>query len=366
MKLKRVCLTFVTLILILFSSTLIIPISAQEEPPEEPSEEAPWWKEEGFNGTLIHWDKQQETFDDSWSWVNQAWEFGPYPSFRIYLQNGTEVNDTNCIPLGELFTVVIDVKKTIFTRNMTLGRAGVNWNADVRSENGTEIGFAQCRMVYVNEINTNYWNESKTWHIESFFFNKTKDLPPPPPEGENPPLPEKKQISLYNFNEELSNVTETDEKWIIEIVGYFNSTTTPIGPFWVNLEITDSKDSWIDFGYVAWEGKTSPNRMVAVGKPGLISGGFRDTWEFEKLDMENNSIYSVSRGAPWKMRLTVTSSELVNATIGFELPWEVITYVNVTGWYDQTVTEYGGWMYNKTSGTYYWNSTVPVTRIKQV
>ena len=366
MKLKRACLTFATLILVLFSTTLIIPVSAQEKPPEEPPEEPPWWKQEGFNGTLIRWDKQQEMFEDSWSWVNQAWEFGPYPTFRIYLQNGTEVNDTNCIPLGELFTVVIDVTKTIFTGNMTLGRAGLNWHADVRSENGTELGFADCRMVYVNEINTHYWNESDTWHIESFIFNKTEGLALPPPEGEKPPLPEEyPQISFYNFNEELSNVTETDEMWIIEIVGSFDPEKTPVGPFWVNLEITDSTDSWIDFGYVAWEGKASPHRMVAVGKPGLISGGFRDTWEFEKLDMENNSIYSVSRGAPWKMRITVTSSELVNVTVGFELPWEVITYVNVTGWYDKIVPEKGGWMYNETSGTYYWNSTVEVNRIKQ-
>jgi len=371
MQLKHACLTLLTLTLILSSTCLIIPTTLAQ-PPEEPPPETPPWKEEGFNGTLIRWDKQQEMFGESWSWVNQAWEFGPYPTFKIYLQNGTEVTDTNYIPLGENFTVVIDVKKTIFTGNMTLGRAGLNWHTDIRSENGTQIGSAHCRMVYVNEINTHYWNESDTWHIESFLFNYTEGSAPPggeappPPEGEKPLPPEEyKQISFYNFNEELSTVTETHERWIIEIVGYFDPIKTPIGPFWVNLEVTDSGDSWIDFGYVAWAGKTSPNRMVAVGKPGLIYGGFRDTWAFEKLDMENNTIYSVSRGAPWKMRITVTSSELVNATVGFELPWDVKTYVNVTGWYSKTVTEYGGWMYNETSGTYYWNSTVPVTRVKQ-
>jgi hypothetical protein len=366
MKFKRTCLTFATLILILFSTSLVVPVSAQppREPPEEPPEEPPWWKEEGFNGTFIRWDKQRESFWESWSWLSQAWEFGPYPTFRIYLQNGTEVTDANYIPLGESFKVVIDVKKTIFTGNVTLGRAGLNWHADLRSENGTRIGAADLRMVYINEINTHYWNESDTWHVESFVFNESEVLAPPgePP----PPIEENKQISFYHFDKELSTVTETDEMWIIEIVGSFDPTTTPVGPFWVDLEVTDSRDSWIDFGYVAWEGKTSPHRMVAVGKPGLIYGGFWDTWTFEKLDMENNSIYSVSKGAPWKMRINVTSSELVNVTVGFDLPWEVKTYVNVTGWYEKPVTEIGGWMYNETSGTYYWNSTVPVTRVKQV
>ena len=203
MRLKRACLTFTTLILILFSTSLIIPVPAQEKPPEEPPKEPPWWKEEGFNGTLIFWDKEQESLEDSWSWLSQAWEFGPYPTFRIYLQNGTEVNDTNCIPLGELFTVVIDIKKTIFTGNMTLGRAGLNWHADLRSENGTEIGFADCRMVYVNEITTQYWNESDIWHIESFLQNNTKTMPPPE-EGPPPPPEEYEQISFYTFYEECA------------------------------------------------------------------------------------------------------------------------------------------------------------------
>jgi len=349
---------------------MIMPVPAQEKPPEQPPEEPPWWKEEGFNGTLINWDKQHETHEELWNWLSQTWEFGPYPTFRIYLQNGTEVNDTNCIPLEETFTIAINVQKTIFTRNVTLGRAGLNWHTNIRSENGTDIGCAQCSMTYINEIITHYWNESNTWHVESSIFNYTMDHMKgeegPPPEGEMPPPKEEKHISFYHFDEEQSNITETEEMWRIEIVGYFNSTTTPIGPFWVNLEITDSTDTWIDFGYVAWEGKTSPNRMVAVGKPGFISGGRRDTWTFEKLDMENNPIYSVSRGAPWKIRMNVTSSELVNITIAFELPWEVKTYVNITGWYEQTTSEYGGWMYNKTSGNYYWNSTVQVTQAKQV
>jgi|GEM_PF-1952593 len=357
---KQTPLTLGLLLLIFFSTCIIIPSSAQEEPPEDPPQDPPFV--EGFNGTLVRWDQQQEVFEDSWSWLSQSWEFGPYPTFAMFLQNSTEVVDTNFIPLGELFKVVINVKKTIFTENTTLGRAGVHWNTQLRSENGTEIGMANCRMVYTNEISTPYWNESDTWHIESFVFNQSNVMAPP----EEPPPPPQEDLNFYNFSQELSNINETANAWTIEIVGSFDNETSPVGPFWVNLEITDSKDTWIDFGYAAWEGRASPNRMVAVGKPGLISGGFRDNWTFEKIDLENNSIYSVSRGTPWKMRLNVTSSSLKNATIGFELPWEVKTFVNVTGWYDVTVIENGGWIFNETSGTYIWNSTFPVTRIKQV
>jgi len=366
MKTKYNLLIASILTLIILTTTLAIPILAQEKHEEQPPEEGdtPWWKEERFNGTFIHWDKQTEEFDESWSWLSQTWEFGPYPTYKIFLQNGTEVIDTNCIPLGENFNVIINIKKTVFTGNVTFGRAGLDWHAELRSQNGTHTGEAHCRMFYVNEMETHYWNESDTWHTESFVFNQSNILAPP----EEAPFPkeEGEHTGFYLFDEEQSTVTETGDMWIIEIVGSFNPDTAPIGPFWVNLEVTDSRDNWIDFGYAAWEGKISPHRMVAVGKPGLMAGGFSDTWTFEKLDMENKQIYSVSRGAPWKMRINVTSAELHNVTIGFELDWNVKTFVNITGWYQTTVTEYGGWVHNETSGTYYWNDTVPVSKVKDV
>jgi len=361
---KRSCLSLFMVMLIAFSLSSAQPVLGQEKPPEGPPEGQPWWKGKQFNGTFIFWDTQRDVSEESWSWINQAWEFGPYPTFAIYLLNGTEVTDTNCIPLGEPFIVVIDVRKTIFTGNMTLGRAGLNWHTELRAQNGSEMGYAHCRMVYVNQMVTPYWNESDTWHIESFVFNKSEVSAPP---GQPPPPMEKGgEVNFYRFDEDASNVTETTEMWRIEIVGSFNATTTPVGPFWVDLEVTDSWNNWIDFGYSAWTGKISPHRQVAVGAPGLAYGGFKNTWTFEKLDMENNSVYSVSRGALWKMRINVTSSDLANVTLAYDLDWGVKTYVNVTRWYRTSVTEYGGWVYNETSGTYYWNSTVPVTRTKEV
>ncbi|MCK4223322.1 hypothetical protein KAX01_03405, partial [Candidatus Bathyarchaeota archaeon] len=129
MKTKYNLLIASILTLIILTTTLAIPTLAQEKHEEQPPEEGdtPWWKKERFNGTFIHWDKQREEFDESWSWLSQTWEFGPYPTYKIFLQNGTEVIDTNCIPLGENFNVIINIKKTVFTGNVTFGRAGLDW-----------------------------------------------------------------------------------------------------------------------------------------------------------------------------------------------------------------------------------------------
>ena len=361
MRIQKRSLQSAILILTIFLSTSMLNQAKAQDlnpPPKNPLS----LNQAKFNGTYISWIKQQNTTQDTWSWTNQAWEFGPYPNFAIYLQNGTEVTNINFVPLGQPFKVVISIQKNIFVGNTTLGRAGLQWNTELRAQNGTTNGNANCRMVYINKMETKYWNESNTWHVESSVFNQSANSKTP---GQPQPAQPMQQSSFYQFDYASSLVIETGESWRIEIVGSFNSTSTPIGPYQVNLEVTDQSDSWINFGYRATQGNKSPNRMIAVGKAGFIYGGFQDAWTFEKLDMENKPVLSVSKGAQWKMRFNVTSSTLTNITISFDLASNVKKFVNVTNWYPKTVTQQGGWMYNETSDTYYWNSSVLVTRTEQ-
>jgi hypothetical protein len=360
---KRSLVSFFLIAIILLSTSWIRPLPAQEEPGPPPRGPPPFEKRQ-FNGTYIAWEKEENTTSESWEWQSQAWEFGPYPNFAIFLLNGTEVTDKNFIPLGTPFKAVITVQKTIFTGNSTLGRAGLQWHLELRTKNGTPSGQANIKMVYVRRMETKYWNETDSWHIESFVFNQSEvsampGQPPPPPE-------EMGQHSFYIFDKASSKITESEDAWQIEFVGSFDADKTPIGPYWVDLEITDQYDSWVDFGFQAWEGKMAPHRMIAVGKPGVGFGWFMDSWTLKKLDMENRFIYSVSKGVLWKIRINVTSSQLENITIGFDLDWGMKTFVNVTSWYSKPVIQRGGWMFNETSGTYYWNSTVEVSQIEQV
>ena len=95
---------------------------------------------------------------------------------------------------------------------------------------------------------------------------------------------------IYIWDGDRSYVNETDEEWTIQITGRFNGTLTPMGPYHVNLEVYNSNHDWIDFGYLAWEANQSPHRMIAVGKPGLSSSGYYETWTFQKLDLENGTL----------------------------------------------------------------------------
>ncbi len=355
-KRSKTIISSLLAITIIFSMAFLTPIKAADTNPPQNLPQ----------GNNVSWQSQQNSTQDSWNWTSQGWEFGPYPTFALLLQNGTEVTDPNYIPLGQPFTVRIDIQKSVFVGNSTLGQAGLQWNTELRSQNGTTTGNANCNMMYVNQMQSpNGWNETNAWHMQSSVNNQTNmgnvggntGLPPDPKFQQ--------QNGFYQFDAQSSNITESDVGWIVQIVGFFNSST-PIGPYSVNLQITDQYNNWVDVNSINGQGNNSPNRQVAVGEPTSILGGSQGSWTFEKLDMQNNPVLSVSKGAEWKMRFNVTTAQLTNVTVGLNLPFNVQQYVNVTSWYQQVVTDQGGWMYNDTSASYYWNASALITRNQQV
>ena len=36
-------------------------------------------------GNNVSWQSQQNTTQDSWNWTSQGWQFGPIPTFTIFL-----------------------------------------------------------------------------------------------------------------------------------------------------------------------------------------------------------------------------------------------------------------------------------------
>ena len=66
-------------------------------------------------GNNVSWQNEQNSTQDNWNWTNQGWQFGPYPSFKVFFQNGTEITDSNYLPLSQSFTVEISILKSVFT-----------------------------------------------------------------------------------------------------------------------------------------------------------------------------------------------------------------------------------------------------------
>src|SRR3990170_6368539 len=103
----NILLSAILITITLTSAVMFKPLQAQKpEPPPQGDKHSPPRPDLQFNGTYISWDKQENTTQENWNWRNQAWEFGPYPTFHIYLSNGTEITDANFIPVGATFKAV--------------------------------------------------------------------------------------------------------------------------------------------------------------------------------------------------------------------------------------------------------------------
>ncbi len=103
---KRFVATLLILAIVLSMSGFVLPISADVA-----------------QGNNVSWQSKEQTTQTSWDWTNQGWQFGPYPTYAIILPNGTEITNDNYVPLNTPFTVRIDIQKSIFVGNATLGQA---------------------------------------------------------------------------------------------------------------------------------------------------------------------------------------------------------------------------------------------------
>ena len=144
---KRVIASLLILVIVLSMSGIILPVTAEEP-----------------QGNNVSWQSQEQTTQNSYDWTNQGWQFGPYPSFSIIFPNGTEVTNDNYIPLNQPFTVRIDIQKSVFVGNATLGQAGLVLNTDLRSDNGTITGHAECKLMYFNSMQQGKLESGK--HLE--------------------------------------------------------------------------------------------------------------------------------------------------------------------------------------------------------
>ena len=324
---KELYLCFISFLLIsafvatIESSSLIAATAAPSDAPKRP-------------GTTVSWAKEKNSTLDTMPWTNNLWEFGPFPTYNIYLSNGTKVTDSNFIPLNRDFMIVINVQKSIFTGNETLGGAGLNWNTQVVNMTNPQqvLGNANARIDYINYLSgekamslppdwkngsftlwsQTYNSTAKTVQAPSVVIGKPGDV------GSSMMQPPPQASSFYIFNRAASYVNESASSWIIHIVGKFNSSTTFQGPYNVNIEVFDSHQNSINFGYMGWSGMSSPSRMIAVGRPGLTYGQSNEFWTFGKYDMENQTVYSVARGSSFTMQVNVTSSSLSNVTLGLD------------------------------------------------
>jgi len=280
-------------------------------------------------GTNVNWYSETGSYNDSWTWDHTDWIFGPRSTYEIYYQNATLLQRNDFIPLNEEVTFKVSVSKGVLKG---LGLDSVRVSGNFYVEN------------YDSSFSFDFYNgTSPTWSAYSSTYNYTSETSGPP---------------YLTINEGGCSFTSDANMYIVVFKVTF-SGDTPLGLYWLYADAYDTEFNYHEV-HSRWYEDSYNSNEVAIGLP--YSEAYADNYDgfysIEKLDLAGDTIFSVSRGTDFMMRLNITGTGdlgyaiLYASSPGVEIP------VNMTGYHKEQVLQTGGWVFDPELDTYVYNSTV--------
>ncbi|RDE15619.1 MAG: hypothetical protein C4K49_05980 [Candidatus Thorarchaeota archaeon] len=296
-------------------------------------------------GTQVWWNQDQNSTNDEWSWQNRNWLFGPRPTFEVYYhENGTLFTEESYAGINELINVVVTVPKGVFTAGAGLGRAEVR-------------GFYMSNTM---NFSANFYFNFETSGLKEPWFAFSNKYNMSGPSGGPSGPPTASFVDILPL--ECSNSSDASSYYITFVVRF--TSETPLGLYQLDMSVVDTNQNWIgSYNYGSgWE-----FRGIAVGMPPsqAWNRSYGGSYTLQKLDMEGDDLYSISRSKDFIMRFNISGPMVDYVRLNFYLPSQIDTLVNVTGWYSEVVSETGAWEYDELLDTYVWNATISVSYMKQ-
>ncbi|NWF95565.1 MAG: hypothetical protein HXY34_05445 [Candidatus Thorarchaeota archaeon] len=292
------------------------------------------------SGTYVNWNQDSGNSSNEWTWSNTNWLFGPRPTFKIYHQNGSELTKDSYAEINENLTFQVTVPKNVFTHGGVLGR--VSFYGYYMSSN---MNFSASFSMEFNAYSY------EPWYAYSWAYNSS--------EGPSPPSP-----SFLDILPLLCSNSSDANRYYVNFVVRFTAES-PIGLFGIDMTVSDNNYNTIGtYNYGSgWE-----FNGIAVGIPPNQAWSFSygGTYTLQKLDLEGDPLYSVSRGRDFIMRFNVSGPEPEYVQLGLQIPPMMQVAVEKTGMHREMKVSTGGWVYDTTMQTYIWNATVEVSYYEDV
>ena len=309
------------------SITYHVNMSAWYSSPEVLEEYRPQY-------TYVQWDQNSWKYNDTWEWSWSTWEFGPMPKFLFYYDNGTEIGPDDFIPFDEWIVVKIVIPDTVFTGNSTLGHVELWMNAWMAN-----------LSLYGSISYDAEFNEFR-WYSSVYNYSQVDPYATP-----HEFLTVDGDRSTYVTDGQYHNIT-----FVFKLLGEYAIK----GWYHFSFGVYDQYWNGINFGYSTWYTGNEMYKEYAVGAPPseLYSG--YSVWFMQFLSLDREPIVSIPKGADFIIQINVSKTDLAYVAFSLELPYSVKEIVNVTDWHEEVVKQKGGWVYNKTSGTYYYNESAEV------
>ena len=287
-------------------------------------------------GTNVDWYTDTGDYNDTWTWSNNYWLFGPRASYELFYNNGSQIHQEDFIPLGEEITWRINIPKGIL-RDASIQSVCVNGHYNTPDMNFS----ANFNFDFYNDIpviwSSSSWSENRSTGVYDY-------------------------TPYVEVNAGGSSFTSDSNSYYVDFKVRF-LVSAPIGLYSPYANIYDTDGNFYDVRS-RWATDMMMSEYIAVGIPRseAWTHSFYGGYTLEKQDLAGDHIYSVSRGTDFMMRFNITGNgELDYAMLWTYFSGDVKVPINRTGFHTEMVTHTGGWVYDPLIQTYVYNSSIQYT-----
>ncbi|TFG30231.1 hypothetical protein EU528_08500 [Candidatus Thorarchaeota archaeon] len=286
-------------------------------------------------GTNVDWYTDVGNYNDTWTWSNNNWMFGPKANYELFFNNGTQIDRLDFIPLGEEIIWRVNVPKNVL-RGAGLQNVYVNgW-------------YMTQDMNFSASFSLDFYNYTvPTWSTWSYSENYTSGYSAPP---------------YVSINQPGCNFTSDEAMYYVTFKVTFN-VDTPKGLYSPYATIHDDIGNSYDVRS-RYSTDTMMFEYIAIGIPitEAYSYTYQGGYTLEKRDLAGDVIYSVSRETDFMMRFNITGNDdLAYAALWTMFNGNMQIPVTKTGEHIEMVTKTGGWEYDPVLETYFYNSSAEFT-----
>ncbi|MHA1864773.1 MAG: hypothetical protein ACTSWA_13455, partial [Candidatus Thorarchaeota archaeon] len=286
-------------------------------------------------GTNVDWYIDEGSYNDTWTWSNNNWMFGPRANYELFFNNGSQIDILSFIPLGEEIIWRINVPKNVL-RGSALQSVYINgW-------------YITPDMNFSASFSFDFYNGTpSSWYAYSYSENYTSGYSAPP---------------YVSINETGCSFTSDDAMYYVTFKVTFD-VDTPKGLYSPYAMIYDDLGNGYDVrSKYSTMDMTFENIAIGIPISEAYSYAYFGGYTLEKQDLAGDIIYSVSREADFMMRLNITGNgDLSYASLASMFYGDMQIPVNRTGEYIEMVTKIGGWEYDPVLETYFYNSSAEYT-----
>ncbi|TXT55683.1 MAG: conserved exported protein of unknown function [Candidatus Thorarchaeota archaeon] len=340
------------------------------------------------NYTYVNWD--QGTISEEWqeSFQHSHWQFGPKITWSVRnASSNSLISLTDELEVDGWANFQLKLPMNALQGKVphSIALMGMYWNVSEQMQEGP---ISQNGIVFLGiyEIPTDTWviysSQNATMEGGTGGDDGGGGGEPKPPTGTDSvtssPIAQLAEAKLapepgsleefvwMAFGEPVDSFVELDADNSSYQVGPENywttfklkfNTTTPIGVYQISAVALDE-----NLGTLAEsEHDELSARAVGMSFDEVIQQGAGGYYYWDRYDDDGNPVYSATRGVDFNMTAKIKSDNPGAVIVYIELPQSVEDEEWVYGPYTETQEVTGGWEYNSTTDTYYWNDTVSVT-----